>query len=94
LSWNIWDKFKFLNIYKMQTENFIIYSVCKYLQTEQLTTEHKKQIIKWYRDMDQRLFKGYQLSKVGPVLGKVLGDKLLKLINRKQEPEEIDIRQY
>jgi len=74
-----------------QLEEFIVFNVCKYLNVDELPELHKKYVLTLYRSMDPNIFRGYKISKVGPILGTVLGNKLRSLV---REESTIDIKEY
>lgn len=59
-----------------EVENVILQSTCKYLNTKKLASLYEKYAINLYRQMDPNVFKGYKLSKIAPIMGKLLGDKV------------------
>jgi hypothetical protein len=78
-----------------QVEEYILSNICKEIGTNRLIPAHERYVLKLFRSMDPNVFKGYKISKIGPILGKVLGDKLNKLIFMEQRDiNNIDIREY
>ncbi len=68
-----------------QVEKYILSNVCKELETESLLPRHEAYVLSIYRAMDPNVFKGHKLSKIGPILGKVLGSKLLTFIEMERD---------
>lgn len=84
-----------MNSDQSQIEDYILLNVCKEIGTKQLIPRHRKYILSLYRSMDPNVFKGHKLTKIGPILGKVLSGKLQELIRIEQEEQEtLDLREY
>lgn len=78
-----------------QIEDYILLNVCKEIGTKQLIPRHKKYVLGLYRSMDPLVFRGHKITKIGPILGKVLSGKLRELIHMEQEEQEtLDLREY
>ena len=78
-----------------QIEDYIIFNVCREIGTKQLIPSHKKYVIKLFRAMDPKVFYGHKITKIGPILGKVLSNKLQELIDTEsKENETFDIHEY
>lgn len=72
---------------------YIIQNVCKEIGAQRLTDHHRNYVIQLYRSMDPKIFAGHKVSKIGPILGRILGNKLQALI-KSESAEEIDIKEY
>lgn len=84
-----------MNSDQSQIEEYILLNVCKEIGTKQLIPRHKKYVLRLYRSMDPLVFRGHKITKIGPILGKVLSGKLQELIRMEQEEQEtIDLREY
>ncbi len=80
---------------QQQIEEFVIANVCKEVQAKQLTQRHRNYVIRLYRAMDPSVFLGHKISKIGPILGKVLGGKLQALMQSEMsDDQELDIKEY
>ena len=84
-----------MNSDQSQIEDYILLNVCKEIGTKQLIPRHKKYVLRLYRSMDPLVFRGHKITKIGPILGKVLSGKLQELIRMEQEEQEtLDLREY
>ncbi len=84
-----------MNADQFQIEEFVINNVCKEIGAKQLIPHHRNYVIRLYRSMDPTVFKGHKISKIGPILGKVLGGKLQALMQSEiNDNEELDIKEY
>ncbi len=71
--------------------------VSKEMGVKSLNKSHEQYVLSLFRSMNPTIFKGHKLSQVGPVLGKVLGDKLKQLIDSEkaaQSADNLNIKEY
>lgn len=86
-----------MNSKQSQIEDYILLNVCQEIGTKQLIPRHRNYVLKLYRSMDPRVFQGHKITKVGPILGKVLSNKLQEFIRVEQEDRQdsgLDIHEY
>lgn len=69
---------------------FVIRSVCQELGVQSLPYEHAEFVLGLFKSMNPDVFKGYKLSQLGPILGKILGAKLKKRVTY----SELDIKEF
>ena len=74
----------------MDIEKYIIHNVEDYIG-KKLSPSQKNYVLSLYSNIDKKIFVGHQLSKIGPILGKVLGDKLL---TSTKPSSQLDVREY
>lgn len=82
---------------RQRIEDFVISNVCKEVGAKQLLPNHQSYVIRLYRAMDPLIFKGHKISKIGPILGKVLGSKLQALMKSEvleANDEEFNLKEY
>ncbi len=72
-------------------EEFVVFNVCKELSVNSLEQHHKDYVLELFRAMDQNIFRGYKMTKIGQVLGKVLSSKLQTFI---KSEASIDLKEY
>ena len=74
-----------IDMNKEQVESYIISNVRKELGS--LDEKQENYAIGLYRSMNPETFRGYKLSKVGPILGKVLSQKIKEKFAVREEKE-------
>ncbi len=80
---------------RQQIEDFVVLNVCKEVGAKQLLPQHKNYVIRLFRAMDPFVFRGHKISKIGPVLGKVLGGKLQILMQQEiGESQDFNLKEY
>lgn len=71
-------------------ENIILQYTAKELGTKKLIDRHESYVIKLFRQMNPKVFKGHKLSKIGPVMGTIFKDKLIKIIEEEKNNNDED----
>ena len=77
-----------------QIEEFIIANVCREIGAKVLLPNHRLYVLRLFRSMDPIVFKGHKISTIGPILGKVLGNKLQKIIADEVLNDTFDLKEY
>lgn len=63
-----------------EVEKYILKHVCAHIGASKLAPHHEAYALELYRGMDPQTFRGHKLSQIAPILGKLLGDKIAKMM--------------